>query len=785
MSYNCGCTITNEPTIPENYIKIFRGDDTDFNNSKFLKILLVTDIDLTGFKGIFNLLGFSYTGNVNATDKSLEIEIPASATSNFPIGPAQGVFRLEDTSNKLKTVSNTIPFYVTNQIFTDQPEEIILDVPPNYPIFIFIKVYENGSGGDVNPPAPGGTSDYNELSNIPTFNGTPWKGNMTFQGADIAPLSGLTALEDVVDEKASAVDVQNGLNGLQTQITTNKNDIGGLGDQVAEIEAKIPESASTSNPIATMQDVTNAVASKANAATTLAGYGITDAYTKTEVDDKIAQAGGGDVDLNGYYNQDNLIAGNNVTITEVLPEGGIDEHTLACWHLDGNYTNAVQNSNWQDFGNNTKSGQLNTDFYKFGSASWEGYASTITTAGYHDARYSFTLDLWAQKYNTNGTGWTSFGFIDNNDTGGFGFKLNFGVNNNLIRLAGDKLVSTVEVDLTDFGINSGDTYFHHYALTYDKEIEKVALFVDGKQVATANVTPNSVFTEALRVAYRYGNFRIDEVRLSDVVRYTKDFTPATKAYSVAEPTGKRQINAIIPAQVAIVSDEKYGIQADYALKHGIIDCPNGLIDFSINTKEIETNPGIVLQLAGADTQTTLASKEKYTIKETGKITLFLAKTGSTQIGFLEAADVYYQEAEPTNGTNAYLAWYSPLVGKWQFKSDDTGNVWREAVATPIANINAGATGITSINYIGYSVNDGRNCASLSDIESLQEQDTTIMQRLEAVEGNIVLPEIQQTELPSASTMARRFVQTVNAAGDKKLAYSDGDEWYEILKTRLS
>lgn len=620
MSYNCGCPITNEPTIPENYIKIFRGDDTDFNNSKFLKILLVTDIDLTGFKGIFNLLGFNYTGNVNATDKSLEIEIPASATSTFPIGHAQGVFRLEDTSNKLKTVSNTIPFYVTNHIFTDQPEEIILDVPPNYPISITLKVYDNGNGGDVKPPEPAGTSDYNELSNIPTFNGTPWKGDITFQGANIAPLSGLTALEDVVDEKASAVDVQNGLNGLQTQITTNKNDIGGLGDQVSEIEAKIPENASAENPLATISDITSTPTELPTASETQAGIvrlanlnetlqnsatnlavnpknlfeKLTGYPTREEMQNAIANAGGGDVDLSGY-----------------LPTTG------------GQMTGQIEFTEV-----NTEKNGL-----KFPG---NGYLKHVGTV--------------------------SGGNLETNKI----FNSTAGLKSNGYRV-----------------LTEGDT-------------------INASQ--TRGLIPTSQKGVANGVAPLNASGKIDS-------QYLPEHTARTQ-----------------------VSDEKYGIRADYALTHGIIDCPNGLIDFSINTKEITINPGIILQLAGADTQTTLASSQTYTVQETGKITLFLARTSSTQIGFLEAASVYYQEQEPTNGTDAYLAWYNPNVGKWQFKSDDTGNVWREAVATPFANINAGATGITSINYIGYSVNDGRNCASLSDIESLEEKLALLMARVEALEN---------------------------------------------------
>lgn len=165
--------------------------------------------------------------------------------------------------------------------------------------------------------------------------------------------------------------------------------------------------------------------------------------------------------------------------------------------------------------------------------------------------------------------------------------------------------------------------------------------------------------------------------------------------------------------------EKYGIEADYAVHHGIIDCPQGLIEFNATNKNVTIKAGIVLQAAGQSNRTTIGSDIIYTVQETGKVTLFYTKVGDA-VDILEAGDVFYQEAEPSNGSTSYLAWWKPSLGKWQFKSNDTGNVWREAIATPLANVNAGATSIISINYIGYRIFDDDCFASLSDIETINE-----------------------------------------------------------------
>ena len=105
-------------------------------------------------------------------------------------------------------------------------------------------------------------NDYNSLKNIPSFEGQPIKGNLTFQSTGIAPLESLDALVQVVNQKANTVDVQNACGQLQEQITTNKNDIDGLGDQTQEIEAKIPSEASEANQLADkrfVRDLTSAL----------------------------------------------------------------------------------------------------------------------------------------------------------------------------------------------------------------------------------------------------------------------------------------------------------------------------------------------------------------------------------------------------------------------------------------------------------------------------------------------------------------------------------------------
>lgn len=125
----------------------------------------------------------------------------------------------------------------------------------------------------------GGVDDYNKLANLPTFNGKEWKGPLTFASENIAPKSELDALAG--------------------KVNTNKNDIDGLGDQIHEVEAKIPQAASDSNQLVDKASMTSAIAAVQKGVDDNAGdiaalsadlekkADKETTYTKTEVDNAI------------------------------------------------------------------------------------------------------------------------------------------------------------------------------------------------------------------------------------------------------------------------------------------------------------------------------------------------------------------------------------------------------------------------------------------------------------------------------------------------------------------
>jgi len=164
--------------------------------------------------------------------------------------------------------------------------------------------------------------------------------------------------------------------------------------------------------------------------------------------------------------------------------------------------------------------------------------------------------------------------------------------------------------------------------------------------------------------------------------------------------------------LGITSDtDNNGIKGDYASKYGIINAQNGLITYASDSKEVTVKAGIQLLMPGSDTKTQIGSDIKYTINSTSDVTLFLAD------GVIKEAEaVYYQKEEPENGQEAYLAWFSPEVGKWQFKSNDDGNVWRTPTkAGPLADVHLSETGVIRVDYVGYRVLNDQIFALKSDL----------------------------------------------------------------------
>ena len=128
------------------YIYIFKGDDTNWNNEQFLTVNITSQtIDLSTMTAKFILGSFSQTFPL--TTGSFEINLSKAVTGAYSFGPINGVIQILDSQSRVKTASNTIPFYVTNKVQDAQNATFDVQVSENSPIEIDIKVGGGGGGG--------------------------------------------------------------------------------------------------------------------------------------------------------------------------------------------------------------------------------------------------------------------------------------------------------------------------------------------------------------------------------------------------------------------------------------------------------------------------------------------------------------------------------------------------------------------------------------------------------------------------------------------------------------
>lgn len=156
---------------------------------------------------------------------------------------------------------------------------------------------------------------------------------------------------------------------------------------------------------------------------------------------------------------------------------------------------------------------------------------------------------------------------------------------------------------------------------------------------------------------------------------------------------------LFPAQ----SEDSTGIKGDYCSTYGIVDMQHGIITTPAEGNVLNIPSGIVLKLLGADSLITLASPQTYQVEAAIDFTLFYTrKEDATAASFVEATEVYYSSKEPApNGQTGFQAWKKSGDSKWQFRSNATGNEWREAIATPICDVHFTDGHLTRIDFAGY------------------------------------------------------------------------------------
>lgn len=226
------------------------------------------------------------------------------------------------------------------------------------------------------------------------------------------------------------------------------------------------------------------------------------------------------------WTPDNLVAGTNISITQV-EKPVIDSNTVELLHFNDDAIDSISNE--------ALTSQIPTySIGKFGKAAQNPTNFTIafnTPVSFTKGNSYYTIDCW----------------ISSNASGDYNRKL--------------KLLSSYSLDCINFGTNSVEIYrafnngsqditvnypnditlevgvWHHFALVGNGT--QTLMFFDGKLFYSTSYTAGN---ESIAFYGFTGRMDVDELRVSNVARWTSDFTPFSQPYAPAGGAIQYQIN---------------------------------------------------------------------------------------------------------------------------------------------------------------------------------------------------------------------------------------------------
>lgn len=246
------------------------------------------------------------------------------------------------------------------------------------------------------------------------------------------------------------------------------------------------------------------------------------------------------VSADNVYTQYNLLGGKDIEIVPEPVEGGIDEYTLGVFHFDDGYkVNAVDGKEvWIN-----QAQILNSDYAKFGTKSGQGFHDGYNTAYvnyYHDTGLTeegdWTVDHWARFPSSGSKYQASLGV--GNDEDSYDWWVKFQTDTQMAYVLTNPTGTVVTKASSPISLPINE-WVH---LAAEKRGDTINGYLNGVKVIsfTDSSVRNTLTTRRLET---YPYCYIDELRFCTVARYKgEDFTPPTKAYEVAVPTGNMVIN---------------------------------------------------------------------------------------------------------------------------------------------------------------------------------------------------------------------------------------------------
>ncbi|MBR2391950.1 MAG: collagen-like protein, partial [Elusimicrobiaceae bacterium] len=279
----------------------------------------------------------------------------------------------------------------------------------------------------------------------------------------------------------------------------------------------------------------------------------------------------------GILTEENFVAGDNVTFTKIPPAGGIDEHTVACWHFEGTLLDEVNG-----VAANTNSALLKTDYAKFGTGSMQG-GPTLTDIAYTSGE-PFSFDFWCMATLPGAS-----------NMGAYSVQVSYPSSNITWLYITARATSAVKVGLftvtgeeTDFVMPKSE-WVHLYG-HYNPKGNLHEVFANGKRIFSKQ--DDRIFNISKFQISLSNTGRSDEVRVSKCVRWTEDFTPPTEPYQLASGPSKTAVNAIIPTKVSdLENDKEYLTEVPVTSVNG--QTGDVLVPVPTKTSELENDSGFV------------------------------------------------------------------------------------------------------------------------------------------------------------------------------------------------
>ena len=246
--------------------------------------------------------------------------------------------------------------------------------------------------------------------------------------------------------------------------------------------------------------------------------------------------GGGSVPEN-VYTKENLLGGKDIEIVPEPVDGGVDEYTTGVWHFDSSMFDEINN---KGFSYDRVGTYIDGKFGKGVYSVYGGRTDSEILCETQSIVKDFTIDCVVLPKDTSSSGTVLYLYAGDQSGDYYGLSVTYSMIGGSVSLGHRSAVLTSKT-LTP--LTAADK--PHLAL--QRRGVLVEVFIEGKKEIEYDIS--SIVGELTGKGFGVNSANwvgIDELRISNIARYTGDFTPPTQPYHKAEPTGNYVINYVKP-----------------------------------------------------------------------------------------------------------------------------------------------------------------------------------------------------------------------------------------------